>query len=156
MRLELKREDVEAAIEDVKRRTLPELMSMLGSFGESLYWQARGHGNATLVEDWTAKSIGRECTFEHDTADAKVLAETLADEIASVHKQLIADKLQFKTVCVKVRYEDFETHTKQRNLIDYVSNIEAIQKVAKDLLHAFPKEKKVRLIGVSVRELKPC
>jgi DNA polymerase-4 len=57
---------------------------------------------------------------------------------------------------VKVRYEDFDTKTKQRNLIDYVETADAIQNVARDLLSQFLTDsRKIRLIGVSVSDLKP-
>jgi DNA polymerase IV (DinB-like DNA polymerase) len=143
-------------VQDVHRFTREQLVQTLGSFGESIYWQARGEGSTHLVEEWQAKSIGRQRTFEHDTKDTKRVRELLDAMIQDVHEQIRSEKLRFKTITVKVRYDDFDTKTKQRNLIDHLDNIEALRNTAFSLLQPFLSDtRNIRLVGVSVRDFKP-
>ncbi|HSU72731.1 MAG TPA: hypothetical protein VLJ21_02690, partial [Candidatus Binatia bacterium] len=143
-------------VSDVLTFSEEQLFQFFGAFGQSLFWQSRGHGSAKLTEFWTAKSVGRQRTFEHDTRDPRQIEDLLASMIQSVEKQLKTEGLRFKTVTVKVRYEDFETKTKQKNLIDYVDTADAIKNIAREMLLSFLKDpRKIRLVGVSVHNLKP-
>lgn len=143
-------------VQDVQKFSEEQLLQFFGAFGQNLFWQARGYGSAKLTEFWTAKSVGRQRTFEHDTRDPKQIESLLDSMIESVERQLKTEGLRFKTVTVKVRYEDFDTKTKQRNLIDYVETADAIRNIAHDLVLSFLKDaRKIRLIGVSVHNLKP-
>lgn len=142
-------------VADVRRFRKEQLTEVAGSFGESLYEQSRGIAPTELITDWTPKSMGRNTTFEHDTADKKEIHRVLDEMCYDVWKQLKAEKMAFKTVTVRVRYEDFDTHTKQKSLIDYVDNVEAIVNTAHELIEPFFKDKrKIRLIGVHLGKLK--
>lgn len=142
-------------VKDVQNCAESELVKLLGDFGKSLHWQAQGYGPTEFVENWQVKSVGRQRTFEHDTNDRKKIFSLLDTMIDSVSQQLSSEKLSYKTVTVKVRYEDFETKTKQRNLIDYVDGPDAIQNLSRDLIAPFLNStKKIRLVGVSVHNLK--
>jgi len=142
-------------VQDAKKFSEQQLAQALGEFGRSIFWQARGYGSTTFVENWTAKSVGRQRTFEHDTKDKEQVLALADSIIISIANQLKAEGLRYKTVTVKVRYEDFDTKTKQRNLIDYSDAPDAMRNVAKDLLGVFLKDpRKIRLVGVSVHDLK--
>ena len=142
-------------VKDLRKYSKAQLTEIAGSFGESLYEQCRGIAPAELVTEWVTKSIGRQSTFEKDTNDKKAIYELLDSMADEVCKQLKAEKMGFKTVTIKVRYEDFDTHTKQKSLTDYVDNIEAIRNTAHDLIIPFLKDpRKIRLIGVSLGNLK--
>lgn len=141
-------------VNDLRKYSKTKLVELFGKFGESLYEQARGQSETELVEEWTAKSIGRQITFEHDTKDKTLILDTLGQMIQETWQQLKAEKLLFKTVTIKVRYEDFDTHTKQKSLIESSNNIDAIRNTAKELLQSFLNDqRKIRLIGVSLHQL---
>jgi len=142
-------------IAELRKLSKEQLTAMFGAFGPELYEQARGNYPAELITEWTPKSMGRNYTFEHDTKDKDEILKVLDGMVQDIWKQLKAEKMAFKTVTVRIRYEDFDTHTKQKSLTDYVDSIEAIKNTAKDLLLPFLKDKrKIRLIGVSVHQLK--
>jgi DNA polymerase IV (DinB-like DNA polymerase) len=144
-----------ATVADVRKFSKSQLTEVAGSFGESLYEQSRGIAPTELITEWTPKSMGRNYTFEHDTKDKDEIFRVLDGMCEDTWKQLKAQKMAFKTVTIRVRYEDFETHTKQKSLTDYVTNLEAIRNTARDLLAPFFKDKrKIRLIGVSASQLK--
>jgi DNA polymerase IV (DinB-like DNA polymerase) len=142
-------------IAELRKLSKEQLIAIFGAFGESIYWQARGEYEAELITEWTPKSMGRNYTFEHDTKDKGEIFKVLDEMANDVWKQLKADKMAFKTVTVRIRYEDFDTHTKQKSLVDYSESIDAIRNTSRDLLGEFLKDKrKVRLVGVSVSQLK--
>jgi DNA polymerase IV (DinB-like DNA polymerase) len=140
-------------VNDLRKLSKEQLVAAFGSFGESLYAQARGEYEAELITEWVPKSMGRNHTFEQDTKDKDEIFAVLDAMCQDVWKQLKAEKMSFKTVTIRVRYEDFDTHTRQKSLIDYSESIDAIRNTAKDLLVPFLKDKrKIRLIGVSVHQ----
>jgi DNA polymerase IV (DinB-like DNA polymerase) len=142
-------------VADLRKLSKEQLVAIAGSFGLELYEQSRGNYPAELITEWTPKSMGRNYTFEQDTKDKDEIYRVLDEMCQDVGKQLKSEKFGFKTVTIRVRYEDFETHTRQKSLIDYSKNAEAINNTARDLLAPFLKDtRKIRLIGVSVSQLK--
>ena len=143
-------------VAQLRRKSMAELAEAFGSFGREMYEMARGIDERPLVEDWEAKQIGRQITFEEDTDDKKAIWETVLELVLDVHNQLRGEKKAYRTVTIKVRYEDFETHTAARTLIEPTQSADAIATVAKELFEPFLKrlkEKKIRLVGVSVSGL---
>jgi nucleotidyltransferase/DNA polymerase involved in DNA repair len=59
--------------------------------------------------------------------------------------------LFFKTVTVKVRYENFETHTRSKTLPFMTNRSQDLKKTTRELLFPFlSPERRIRLIGVRV------
>ena len=72
--------------------------------------------------------------------------DVLAIEVA---KKAEEQKLFFKTVTIKVRYENFETHTHSKTLAYLTNRHQDLQKTSRELLKAYLKiDRKIRLIGV--------
>jgi nucleotidyltransferase/DNA polymerase involved in DNA repair len=68
-----------------------------------------------------------------------------------VSKEAQDQSLFYKTVTIKVRYENFETHTRSRTLPFMTNRQQDLKKTAKELLQTYLKpDRKVRLIGVRV------
>jgi nucleotidyltransferase/DNA polymerase involved in DNA repair len=60
-------------------------------------------------------------------------------------------QLFFKTVTVKIRFENFETHTTSKTLPFIANRAQDLKKTARELLQTYLKrERKIRLIGVRV------
>jgi nucleotidyltransferase/DNA polymerase involved in DNA repair len=71
-----------------------------------------------------------------------------------VQKEVEDQRLLFKTVTLKIRYENFETHTKSRTLPFLTNRLHDLQKTEKELLSDYlRRDRKVRLIGVRVSSL---
>ncbi len=63
--------------------------------------------------------------------------------------------MQFKTVNIKIRYENFETHTRAKTLEFHTNDKQTIKDIVKYLVQPFLHVgRKVRLIGVRVSGLK--
>ncbi|MBI2584202.1 MAG: DNA polymerase IV [Candidatus Aenigmarchaeota archaeon] len=120
-------------------------------FGGYFHEMARGIDESPLEEEREAKSAGAEHTFDEDTNDRTKIYGVLAQMARAVVKPLKNQK--FKTIAIKIRYENFETHTAQRTLKHYSGSYEESLEVAKKLLEPFlQKNRKIRLIGLSVRK----
>jgi DNA polymerase IV (DinB-like DNA polymerase) len=127
------------------------LTEAFGSMGAQLYLMAHGIDKSEVEETEGVKSISREKTYQEDTADAQLLLQTMRSLTEQVQKDTEEQHLGFKTVTIKIRYENFETHTHSRTLPFTTNRLQDLNKTAAELLasHIRP-ERKVRLIGVRV------
>jgi DNA polymerase IV (archaeal DinB-like DNA polymerase) len=105
---------------------------------------------------WALKVFSQESTFEEDTADSAAILQALDALCEGVFKETVEQKLLFKTVTVKIRYQGFETHTKSKTLPHLTNRMQDLKKNAKDLLLPYLSERKMRLIGVRVSSLVSC
>ena len=133
-----------------------ELEELFGSWADYMGNVARGIDDSP-VQEWTGppKSIGSETTLDDDTRDPEVLGAVLADLVESVHPQLEPEGLVYHTVGIKVRFEDFETHTSARSLKVHTRDKEPIVEQARVMLRAFLEDgRRIRLLGVRLSNLK--
>jgi len=130
------------------------LTERFGVMGTQLYLSAHGIDRSEVQERWGIKSMSRDVTFEEDTSDPEVIFETLDAVSEDVHKQLTESNFNFKTVTVKVRYENFETHTHGKTLPFLTNRLGDVQKTARELIQSYLRpERKIRLIGVRLSNL---
>ena len=62
----------------------------------------------------------------------------------------------FRTVSIKVRFEGFQTFTRDKTHTAYVDDLSVIQEYVELLFREFARDRrKIRLIGVKVSDLKP-
>src|SRR5690606_2638939 len=100
-----------------------------------------------------AKSIGRETTFEEDVPDGSELRAVLARLAANVGWRLRQDGVYARTITVKIRYPDFETHTKSRTLSEPFRDDDTLYREASRLLDEFRLRRPLRLLGVYASQL---
>lgn len=130
------------------------LFEKFGVAGTQLYLSAKGIDNSEVQEQWTRKSISREVTFEKDTSESYFIFE-MSDAIAEdLQRELIASNFTFKTITIKIRYSNFETHTHGKTLPFFTDKLTYIQKSARDLIQTYLRpDKKIRLIGIRLSSL---
>jgi len=134
--------------------SLDQLTEMLGrSYGEYLYFSSRGVDESLLTTHWEPKSISRETTFQQDIRDWQVIARYLAELTKDVVENLKREGYTGRTVTVKVRFNDFETHTRAKTLAEPTDLPDTVRKAAFDCLNRIELKKRVRLIGVRVGNL---
>ena len=130
------------------------LTEKFGAAGTQLYLSAQGIDNSDIQERWERKSMSREITFEEDTSDSNFIFETLDIISEDVHQELTASQFTFKTTTVKIRYENFETHTHAKTLPFFTDRQKDIQKSAKELVQQYLRpDRKIRLIGIKLSNL---
>jgi DNA polymerase-4 len=87
-----------------------------GRHGDDLAARARGEDRSPVHPMQAPKSVGHEHTFDTDTADVGRLEATLLDLAESVASRLRRHDLAAGSVQLKLRYEAFETLTRQAPL----------------------------------------
>jgi len=138
-------------IGDLARCDPTVLTEMFGGVGGQMYLMAHGIDRSEVEERGEVKSISRERTFEQDTSDFGLVLETLERIAKEVHEDVLSQSLYFKTVTIKVRYENFETHVHGKTLPFITNRLQDLQKTARELLEAyFRADRKIRLVGVRV------
>jgi DNA polymerase IV (DinB-like DNA polymerase) len=127
------------------------LTEHFGAAGAQMYLMASGIDRSEVEERGGIKSLSRELTFEVDTGDFGLVLNSLDRLSEQVYEDVLRHSLCFKTVTVKVRYENFETHTHGKTLPFITNRLQDLKKIAKELTQAYLRpERKIRLIGVRV------
>jgi DNA polymerase IV (DinB-like DNA polymerase) len=127
------------------------LAEVFGVMGTQMHLMARGIDRSEVEARTEVKSISHETTFEEDTDDSETVLKALDALATEVSKEVKAKKLFFKTVTVKLRYENFETHTHSKTLAFITNRPQDLQNTARKLLRTYLKQgRKIRLIGVRV------
>jgi len=130
------------------------LTENFGIGGTQLYLMAHGIDRSEVEERGQVKSISRDVTFEEDTTDFETVLNTLDKLSEEVHKDAVNQNFCFKTVTIRVRYENFETHTHGKTLPLMTNRLQDLQKTARELMRKYLRpERKIRLIGVKVSNL---
>jgi DNA polymerase-4 len=133
---------------------LERLVEELGrSYGAYLYEAARGIDEDPIVTHWEPKSRSRETTFQEDVGDWQEIARTLAALAREVAEDLREEGYCGRTIGIKVRFADFETHTRVKTLPEPTASETAIRKAAFECLGRLKLDRRVRLVGVRVGEL---
>ncbi len=124
------------------------------SYGNYLYEASRGIDESPLITHWEPKSMSRETTFQRDIDNWNVIAKNLADLTRDVVNSMKESGYQGKTVTIKIRFSNFETHTRAKTLDEFTDSLDIMRKAAFEVLGRIELKKKVRLIGVRVSNLK--
>jgi len=144
-------------IGDLANAPLSIIEDKFGESGRIIHEMANGIDSRKVVTNQEPKSIGREVTFRKDVDDFEILRSTLLFLSQKISRNLRLQKYKGKAVTLKVRFSDFKTVPRRVTLKKYTSGMFDIQKSSILLLKNFDlKRKKIRLIGVSVSNLKPA
>ncbi len=149
-----------ALVRDLKRFSRQDLQEIFGKRGLDFYDEVRGLDESPLQEHYEPKSIGEEETFDQDTRDAMLIGECLKALCQEVMQRFSHEGFEtFRTVVVKVRFADFETHQRAHTLRNAASSAATLEREAWKLLLPFldrrenPQRKAIRLVGVRVEKL---
>ncbi len=135
---------------------LPEaqLVRLLGESGRQLWRSAHGLDDAPVQPERERRSISQERTFARDMDDPDVLRRMLLAMAEHVAAGLRAEALVACTVRLKLRYEDFETLTRQVTLEQPTDQAQTLYTCARGLLEAhWNRHRPVRLIGLGASGL---
>ncbi|MDQ6820602.1 MAG: DNA polymerase IV [Actinomycetota bacterium] len=132
----------------------PALAARFGPrFAAELQRRARFEDDSPVSEQRKVVSESREVTFDADIAELAELERILAGLVERLCDTLEHQQRCGRTVGIKVRLDDFSTHTRARTLQRAVSSADQVWPVARELLRRFSPPRPVRLIGVRVAGL---
>jgi DNA polymerase IV len=100
-----------------------------------------------------SKSESRETTFDTDISAPDELEAILARLAGQLCETLAKQDRRGRTIGIKVRLDDFSTHTRARTRPEPTNDVELVTSVATELLREFDAPRPVRLIGVRVAGL---
>jgi nucleotidyltransferase/DNA polymerase involved in DNA repair len=132
-----------------------QLVRLFGeAAGARFHRLCRGVDERPVRSERARKSLGKEITFDTDVMDRRAVERTLFRLCEQVAAALRRRDLAGMTVTVKLRWEGFDTVTRQATLPRPVNTFEGIWPVAVRLLRdADRKARRVRLVGVTLSGL---
>ena len=121
----------------------------------ALYLQslARFEHDGSVTQERKVVSESRERTFDTDIGSLDQLEPILARLVEELCGALSRQQRRGRTIGIKVRLDDFSTHTRARTLAVPVNAAPDVGRVALELLRAFDPPRPVRLLGVRVAGL---
>ena len=130
------------------------LQRRFGKHGADLASRARGHDSSRVQSFQGPKSVGHEHTFNVDVVDSRKLEATLLDLADSVAGRLRHHDLAAGAVQLKLRYEGFETLTRQAPLPYQTRETDPIYQAGVALLRrTLVAGRAVRLVGLTAISL---
>lgn len=137
-----------------------EIGWLMGHFGQAngawMHDAAWGRDVRPVVTDSEPVSMSRETTFERDLHAVRDKAELGAIFTRLCEK--VADDLQRKgyvgkTIGIKLRYDNFQSVTRDQSMAHYTADATTIRQTAGLALKRVPLTQKLRLLGVRVGTL---
>ena len=130
------------------------LRSLFGPrLGEELGRRARFQDDSPVTQERKVVSESRETTFDTDLATMAELEPVLQTLVAKLCDGLERQRRCGRTIGIKVRLDDFSTHTRARTLAEPIGTADRVGPVALELLRQFAPPRPVRLLGVRVAGL---
>ena len=140
-------------IKTVQEMPVRLMETALGANGRSIWKKANGIDNSPVIPYSERKSISTERTFERDTIDVAKLRGIITAMIENLTFQLRKGQKLTSCITVKIRYSDFNTHTKQLRL-SYTAADHILIPHALDLFEKlYNRRLLVRLVGVRCSHL---
>ncbi len=127
-------------------------------YGAWLHDAAHGRDERPVVTHSEPKSISRETTFERDlsvTRDREALGRIFRDLCDRVAGDLVRKRHAGRTIGVKLRFDNFDTLTRDLTIDAPTQDAAAIRRAAGACLKRIAMERRIRLLGVRVGTLSP-
>jgi DNA polymerase IV len=124
-----------------------------GRLGPHLARLARFEDEREVETVRVAKSESRETTFEQDLRGLDALEPVLEKLTGQLCETLAKQGNSGRTIGIKVRLDDFSTHTRARSIAEPTNELGTVLGVARQLLREFNPLRPVRLLGVGVSGL---
>ncbi|MBN4052154.1 DNA polymerase IV [Sphingobacteriaceae bacterium AH-315-L07] len=131
-----------------------ELMDrLLGKSGITIWKKSNGIDNTPVISYQERKSISLERTFERDTINMVKLKSIIVAMAENLAYQLRKGDKLTSCIAVKIRYSDFNTHTKQLKIPYTSCDHTLIERIVELFNQLYNKRMLIRLIGVRYSHL---
>ena len=131
------------------------LISLFGKCtGKFLYNTVRGINNDTFSGKPKSQSISEEQTYPRDITEEYIIDTALLELCSNCMFRMLSEEKNSKTICVKIRYEDFTTVTIQETFQHTIKSIEELFENAKNLFYQkYERGRGIRLLGVGFHNI---
>ena len=141
-------------IGDLQNLPIEIMGKIFGNFASEMAKRVQGMDDRPVGDYGGIKSVSNEVTFRQDIRDGIELLRAVRYLSEKVARRLRKKGLSGRTVRLKIRWKNFETHMRQTTLDQPTNQDSVIISSTEKLLHSIWKEgKPVRLIGVGVSGL---
>lgn len=140
-------------IGQIQQANAAELEEQLGKWGADLVQKSKGIHNSPVTSYHESKSVSAENTFDEDKTDPVFLDTALIRLTERICHELRQDEKVAGCIAVKIRYPDFETHTRQTTVPYTCADDEIIPVVRELFKQLYRPGMPVRLLGVRLSEL---
>ena len=124
---------------------------IFGSQGNKIQWKSSGNYKERLQTVRNPKAISTETTFREDIIDKSSITEELHQLTSKLSSNAIDKSIKGKTIRIKVRFEDFTTHTSQTTLVSPTNELEILREASLYLLdRILVQPRPIRLLGISL------
>jgi DNA polymerase-4 len=124
------------------------MQQVLGENGVSIWKKANGVDNSPVVPYSEQKSMSKEHTFMQDTIDMDFLKKIMLTAVDELAFELRKDRKLTSCLTLKIRYSNFDTHTKQVKFSYTSSERVLAEKVLQLFQKLYSRRMLIRLIGV--------
>ncbi len=129
------------------------LQQMIGKNGIEIWKKANGIDNTPVEPYSERKSLSTEHTFEKDTIDIPKLKALIIGMVEKLAFQLRTEQWLTSTVVIKIRYNNFDTETKQCKVMYTACDHILITKVTELFDKVYNRRMRLRLIGIRFTNL---
>ena len=144
-------------IGDLAAKDVDWLKSEFGkSYGAWLHEASHGHDDRPVVTESEPVSMSRETTFEKDlhvVNDRAALGEIFTRLCEQVASDLQRKGYVGKTIGIKIRFDNFQSVTRDQTMDHYTANAADIRKIGGQCLKRVDMKRRLRLLGVRVGAL---
>ncbi|ABS40527.1 DNA polymerase IV [Clostridium botulinum] len=140
-------------VEDMHKLSRDFCIEYFGKFGVEIYERIRGIDYREVKVSRERKSIGKEITLKKDITNKEEMKKYLLDFSNKVSANLYKRNSGGKTVTVKIKTSNFQTHTRSKTVNDYIRDKDEIYNIACDILEHINFKEPIRLIGLTVSNL---
>jgi len=138
---------------DLKKWDLPLLVREFGKSGSHYYNIVRGLQKSEVKPDRIRKSIGAERTFSKDISQLPEMLTELQKIMQKLQDRIAKANAKGRTVTVKLKTHQFETHTRSASLPYPTGEQELIFNKVEELISNPVPEEPLRLLGISLSNL---
>lgn len=135
---------------DLRNKTLAQLTDRFGKAGQYYFNIARAIDERPVRSTRIRKSLGKETTFALDITSVTELTAKLLDLAEIVLESLAKQKLNARTVTVKVKYSDFQQVTRAHTLEHSIEFGDLREVIPMLLARTEAGKNPVRLVGLSL------
>jgi len=129
------------------------MQRVLGKNGRLIWKRANGMDNTPVIPFCDRKSISTERTFDRDTIDVVKLKGILIAMTENLAYQLRRGEKLTACIAVKIRYADFNTHSKQLRIPYTSADHILIPKILEMFKILYNRRLLVRLVGIRFSHL---
>lgn len=144
------------SIKDLKKLSVFDLNKIFGrKTAEFIFKACRGLDDEPVSRKEPSVQFSKIITLKEDSKDFEFLQDSLLHVCKQLHKTILQNKKQFKSIGIQFVQSDLSNKTKSKMLKNPSSDLDILEKTSLVLLKEAltDQEKKIRRLGVKVSEL---